>query len=68
LLARYGRSKPSFVLLRQVNALAPDQLAELLLASLPSVVGDLETGAIVMISPNRLRVRQLPIVPVTPDP
>lgn len=61
LLALSGASMPSVVLLRGVAELAPDAHAALLLANLPVVREDLERGAIVSLSPDRIRVRDLPI-------
>ncbi|MGF7239462.1 MAG: DUF5615 family PIN-like protein [Frankia sp.] len=63
LLARLGGFKPSFVLLRHLNQLAPDQQAELLLANLPRVVDDLSAGAVVTFLRDRIRVRSLPFRP-----
>jgi predicted nuclease of predicted toxin-antitoxin system len=61
LVALRGASGPSFVLLRGVAELPTQVHADLLVNSLPSVVDDLARGAIVTITPNRLRVRDLPI-------
>lgn len=62
LLARYERTKPSFVLLRHVNDLTPDQHARLLVSNLDSITDELDAGAVVSISTARIRVRRLPIV------
>lgn len=45
----------------RVAELGPDDHATLLVANLPSVVEDLERGAIVSLSPTRLAVRDLPL-------
>ncbi len=60
ILARQRRTRPSFVLLRHLNELAPDQQAELLLANLPGVTDDLAAGAVVTILRDRMRIRALP--------
>lgn len=71
--ARYGRhglrdatalrrsATPSVILLRAVAELSPDDHAALLVANVSNVVEELEQGAIVSLSPNRLRVRRLPM-------
>lgn len=52
---------PSVVLLRHVNELEPLEQGALLIANLRAVIDDLESGAIISLSPARLRVRRLPI-------
>jgi predicted nuclease of predicted toxin-antitoxin system len=61
MLALSGASMPSVVLLRGVAELTPDAHGQLLVANLPVVREDLEHGAIVSLSPDRIRVRDLPI-------
>jgi predicted nuclease of predicted toxin-antitoxin system len=61
LLALSGAAMPSVVLLRGVADLSPDAHGQLLVANLPAVAQDLERGAVVSLSPNRIRVRDLPI-------
>lgn len=61
LLAVSGATRPSVVLLRSSDHLTPDQQADLLLAALPLVANDLETGAVISLTPERIRVRSLPI-------
>jgi predicted nuclease of predicted toxin-antitoxin system len=61
LLAVGHLSKPSFVLLRSADHLAPRQQADLVLGHLPQVGDDLAVGAIVTIAHLRVRVRSLPI-------
>jgi predicted nuclease of predicted toxin-antitoxin system len=65
LLARQQTREPSFVLLRQLNERKPDEQAALLLANLDAVAGDLAAGAVVTLTPRHLRVRPLPIRPVS---
>lgn len=60
LLARHDRATPSFVLLRHVNDLTPDQQAALLVAGLPGVEGELQEGAVVSFARGRVRSRRLP--------
>lgn len=62
LLALHDRRKPSFVLLRHLNDLTPDQHASLLIANLLAVADELEAGAVVTVDRTRIRVRRLPIL------
>ena len=59
-LARYGRSEPSFVLLRHANDLGVDEHAELLVVGLPAVEAELLSGAVVTFARGRVRSRRLP--------
>jgi predicted nuclease of predicted toxin-antitoxin system len=61
LLAVSGAVRPSVVLLRSADRLAPDQQAALLAANLPAVAAELDAGAVVAIARGRLRVRRLPV-------
>jgi predicted nuclease of predicted toxin-antitoxin system len=61
LLAARASARPSVVLLRQVAELPMQAHADLLIANLPAVLGDLDQGAVVSMSPARLAVRRLPI-------
>jgi len=58
---------PSSVLLRTYEPMMPDKQAAVLLANLPSVRGDLEQGAIVVIERSRLRLHRLPLLRPIPD-
>lgn len=61
LLAIQEAPEPSFVLLRP----APDKIEQqlvTLVANLPRVEREIESGAVVVIEPSRVRVRRLPIV------
>jgi len=61
LLALGSLASPSVLLLRSADHLRPSEQAELIAANLPQIVEDLEQGAIVSLSRDRLRVRELPI-------
>lgn len=61
LLVARGSAGPSVVLLRHVAELSWPEHQALLLANLPSVLEDLQAGAVVSLSPTRLAVRRLPI-------
>lgn len=61
LLAVRRETTPSVVLLRHVSELPSQRHGALLVANLPAVLDDLDNGAIVSLSPARLRVRRLPI-------
>lgn len=68
LLAVSGATRPSVVLLRSADHLTPDQQATLLIANLPAVACDLDSGAVVSIARGRLRVRPLPVHPAPGRP
>ncbi|MGH8918203.1 MAG: DUF5615 family PIN-like protein, partial [Acidimicrobiales bacterium] len=61
LLASSGAARPSLVLLRSSDDLAPGEQAVLLAANLPQVADDLGRGAVVVLGRQRVRVRDLPI-------
>src|SRR5262245_8707040 len=61
MVALSGAPMPSVVLLRGVAELTPELHGQLLVANLPTVTEDLERGAIVSLSPDRIRVRDLPV-------
>jgi len=63
LLAARGTSSPSVVMLRSSDHLTPDEQARLIVAVLARVCDDLEQGAIASVTPERIRLRDLPIVP-----
>jgi predicted nuclease of predicted toxin-antitoxin system len=61
-------TSPSVVLLRGVSERSPAEHAQLVLDNLPAVRADLDAGAVVSLSPTYMRVRDLPIVPVSGAP
>jgi predicted nuclease of predicted toxin-antitoxin system len=63
LLAARGTSTPSVVMLRSSDHLTPDEQARLVVAVLARVGDDLEQGAIASVTPERVRLRNLPLAP-----
>lgn len=61
LLALGSLASPSVLLLRSADHLRPGEQAELIAANLPQISEDLEKGAIVSLTRDRLRIRELPI-------
>lgn len=61
LLAARGTSSPSVVMLRSSDHLTPDEQAQLIATVLARVGDDLEDGAIASVTPERIRLRTLPI-------
>lgn len=53
--------RPSVLMLRSSDRLTPDQQAELILATLVRVGDELADGAVASVTPERIRVRTLPI-------
>ena len=62
ILALAGGRSPSVVLLR-THHLLPSDSATTLLEVLRRHVAEIETGAVVVVSPDRYRVRLLPLLP-----
>lgn len=60
LLALSGESQPSVVLLRRPG-LRPEERAEAIRAAFEAVGDRLESGALVVLEPHRIRIRDLPI-------
>lgn len=63
LLANGRLSKPSILLLRRQTGRRSYQQARLLLDNLGQCADDLASGAVVVITDERLRVRRLPLLP-----
>jgi len=61
LLARSGATAPSVVLMRRLVGRRADDQASILLANLPTVVDDVEKGAVVVLADEWIRVRSLPL-------
>ena len=61
LLALSGGTAPSLLLLRSSDHLTPTDQGAVLVANLPSLVDDLQNGAVVSIGRGHIRVRPLPI-------
>lgn len=60
-LARRSERRPSVLLFRRLSDRSADALLALLLANLEIVAESLHAGAIVVIEPERIRIRRLPI-------
>lgn len=66
LLFASGDTRPSVILIREIDALPSADLAALLLAALPGQLTELLLdGAIATLTPARARVRPLPLRPRT---
>jgi predicted nuclease of predicted toxin-antitoxin system len=61
LLVLHASRKPSIILLRRPVERRADQVVALLVANIPAVEEDLESGAIVVLDSDRVRSRRLPI-------
>jgi predicted nuclease of predicted toxin-antitoxin system len=63
LLAIRNQTAPSIILFRHASQRRPADQAALLKANLPQIVAALESGSIVVIQPDRIRIRALPLIP-----
>jgi len=60
LLAKRGMSKPSVITLR-INIVRPDRVTKILEMILPQIESELNSGSIVIVEEDRIRIRKLPI-------
>ena len=63
LLAIRKQTSPSVILFRHGTQHRPVDQAALLEANLPQLLGPLQTGSVVVIQPDRIRIRALPLIP-----
>ena len=62
ILAARRETKPSLILFRGESNRRPEVQAEILIANLPHLIGELECGAVIVFHETRIRVRMLPIL------
>jgi predicted nuclease of predicted toxin-antitoxin system len=63
LLAGRRAAQPSLVIFRRGTQRHPDEQASLLLDNLPALAEALAEGSVVVIEPDRVRIRTLPLLP-----
>jgi predicted nuclease of predicted toxin-antitoxin system len=62
LLALSGETSPSVILFRARNRPSADDQSAVILEHLDDLADDLETGAVVVVTDDRMRVRRLPLI------
>lgn len=67
MLALSGAAHPSVVLLRSSDHLTPMQQADLIIVTIEQAGRELSAGAVASASPERIRLRSLPIDDTTAD-
>ena len=67
LLADTNQHAPSVILFRGRHHRSADQQAELILTHLDNLQPDLDHGAIIVITDQRIRIRRLPVAPAPQD-
>ena len=63
LLAGRRTSEPSVILFRKGSQHRPSEQLDTLLRNLSTIIKDIEHGSVVIIEPDRIRVRRLPLLP-----
>ena len=61
ILATQNAAKPSYILLRKARNVRPLQVGELLAKILPKYEQELLSGAVLVVTDTRIRIRALPI-------
>jgi len=60
ILSYFKSSKPSVIIFR-IRYPSPENVNKLLLTVLPKVKGELETGSLILLEDDRIRIKKLPI-------
>lgn len=63
ILAVRNKAWPSVILFRGATPRHPNEQVKLLLANLGEITASIERGAVIVLEPQRIRVRTLPISP-----